>query len=142
MAILRREASRKRNHLPLRKLMQQAGKAIQAIKPVFMMSPLSVANFLPPGALEFDLVVFDEASQMKPVDAFGAIARGKQLLVVGDSKQLPPSDFFAKAVAPIEVDDEDETLNATADVESILDMCASLNMHTQPLRWHYRSLHE
>lgn len=142
MAILRREASRRRNHLPLRKLMQQAGKAIQAIKPVFMMSPLSVANFLPPGALEFDLVVFDEASQMKPVDAFGAIARGKQLLVVGDSKQLPPSDFFAKAVAPIEVDDEDETLNATADVESILDMCASRNMHTQPLRWHYRSLHE
>ena len=142
MAILRKESSRRRNHLPLRKLMEQAGRAIQAIKPVFMMSPLSVANFLPPGALEFDLVVFDEASQMKPVDAFGAIARGKQLLVVGDSKQLPPSDFFTKAVAPLDADEDEENLNATADVESILDMCASRNMHTQPLRWHYRSLHE
>ena len=70
--------------------MEDAGHAIQSIKPVFMMSPLSIANYLPPGCLEFDLVIFDEASQVKPVDALGAIVRGKQIVVVGDSKQLPP----------------------------------------------------
>jgi superfamily I DNA and/or RNA helicase len=71
-------------------LILKAGNAIQAIKPVLMMSPLSVASFRPPEAIDFDLVVFDEASQVRPADALGAIVRGKQSVVVGDSKQLPP----------------------------------------------------
>ncbi|TGE20639.1 DUF3320 domain-containing protein [Hymenobacter aquaticus] len=139
MLLLRNEFAKKTRHLPLRKLMQQAGRAIQAIKPVFMMSPLSVASYLPPGAVEFDLVVFDEASQVKPVDALGAIARGRQLVVVGDSKQLPPTSFFDSLTGAGEEADEE---NVTADVPSILELCKARQMPERMLRWHYRSQHE
>ncbi|SNC77177.1 AAA domain-containing protein [Hymenobacter gelipurpurascens] len=139
MLLLRNEFAKKTRHLPLRKLMQQAGRAVQAIKPIFMMSPLSVANFLPPGAVEFDLVVFDEASQVKPVDALGAIARGKQLVVVGDSKQLPPTSFFDSLTGSGEEADEE---NVTADIQSILELCKARQMPERMLRWHYRSLHQ
>ncbi len=140
LGLLRNEFARRARHLPLRRLMTEAGRAVQAIKPVFMMSPLSVASFLPPGAVDFDLVVFDEASQVRPVDAFGAVARGRQLVVVGDSKQLPPTSFFdsltGAAAAP-----DDET-NVTADIQSILELCKARSMPEQMLRWHYRSLHQ
>ncbi|TGE05530.1 DUF3320 domain-containing protein [Hymenobacter fodinae] len=139
MLLLRNEFAKKTRHLSLRKLMQQAGRAIQAIKPVFMMSPLSVASYLPPGAVEFDLVVFDEASQVKPVDALGAIARGKQLVVVGDSKQLPPTSFFDSLTGSGEEADEE---NVTADIQSILELCKARQMPERMLRWHYRSLHQ
>ena len=139
MGVIRHEFAKRSRHMPLRKLMQEAGRAVQAIKPVFMMSPLSVASFLPPGAVEFDLVVFDEASQVKPVDALGAIARGKQLVVVGDSKQLPPSSFFDTLVGTGETADED---NVTADIQSILELCKARQMPERMLRWHYRSLHQ
>jgi very-short-patch-repair endonuclease len=139
MRVLKNEFARKARHMPLRKLMQQAGLAVQAIKPVFMMSPLSVASFLPPGAVEFDLVVFDEASQVKPVDALGAIARGKQLVVVGDSKQLPPTSFFDSLTGTGEAADEE---NVTADIQSILELCKARQMPERMLRWHYRSLHQ
>ncbi|ASZ10360.1 DUF3320 domain-containing protein [Chitinophaga pendula] len=135
--VLRTEFNKKARHMPIRKLMQEAGLAIQAIKPVFMMSPLSIANYLPPGALEFDLVIFDEASQVKPVDALGAILRGKQLVVVGDSKQLPPTSFFDSLTADLE--DEE---NVTADMQSILGMCEAQGAPQRMLRWHYRSRHE
>ncbi|QIL78381.1 DUF3320 domain-containing protein [Hymenobacter sp. HDW8] len=138
MLLLKNEFARKRAHLPLRKLMQQAGHAVQAIKPIFMMSPLSVASYLPPGAVEFDLVVFDEASQVKPVDALGAVARGKQLVVVGDSKQLPPTSFFDSLTGASEADEE----NVTADIQSILELCKARQMPERMLRWHYRSLHQ
>jgi hypothetical protein len=91
--ILKTEFNKKTRHMPIRKLVEEAGKAMQAIKPVWMMSPMSIANYLPPGAIDFDLVIFDEASQVRPVDAIGAIARGKQLVVVGDTRQLPPTSF-------------------------------------------------
>ncbi|RPD46121.1 DUF3320 domain-containing protein [Hymenobacter sediminis] len=139
MLLLRNEFAKKTRHLPLRKLMQQAGQAVQAIKPVFMMSPLSVASYLPPGAVEFDLVVFDEASQVKPVDALGAIVRGKQLVVVGDSKQLPPTSFFDSLTGSGEEADEE---NVTADIQSILELCKARQMPERMLRWHYRSLHQ
>ena len=139
MLVLRNEFAKKTRHLPLRKLMQQAGRAVQAIKPVFMMSPLSVASFLPPGAIEFDLVVFDEASQVKPVDALGAIARGRQLVVVGDSKQLPPTSFFDSLTGTGEAADDE---NVTADIQSILELCRARQMPERMLRWHYRSLHQ
>ena len=94
MPILRRELVRQRGLSPLRQTMHHAGAAIRAIKPCFMMSPLSVAQFLDGGTPSFDLVIFDEASQLPTEDALGAIVRGKQLIVVGDPKQLPPSNFF------------------------------------------------
>ncbi|SEM28312.1 AAA domain-containing protein [bacterium A37T11] len=136
--VLRTEFNKKSRHMPIRKLMQEAGLAIQAIKPVFMMSPLSIANFLPPGSITFDLIIFDEASQVRPVEALGAIMRGKQLVVVGDSRQLPPTSFFDKLNAEAEEDDENET----ADLQSILGMCNSKGTPERMLRWHYRSRHE
>ena len=99
MAIVRGEVARKRGYLPIRKLIQRAGRTVQAIKPVFMMSPISVAQYLPPGSLTFDLVVIDEASQVRPEDALGVIARAKQVVVVGDRKQLPPTSFFSRMLA-------------------------------------------
>ncbi|MYB71460.1 MAG: DUF3320 domain-containing protein [Gemmatimonadetes bacterium] len=136
MAIIRREINKKRRHMPIRRLITQAGRAIQQIKPVFMMSPMSVATYLEQGALNFDLVVFDEASQVKVVDAIGPILRGKQVVVVGDTRQMPPTDFFNKA---LELDDEE---SQTADIESILSMFLSQGAPESMLRWHYRSRHD
>jgi very-short-patch-repair endonuclease len=105
-----------------------------------MMSPLSIANFIPPGALEFDLVIFDEASQVKPADALGAIVRGQQAVVVGDSKQLPPTSFFDTLIS--QESDPDEEGQATADIESVLGLFCARGAHQRMLRWHYRSRHE
>ena len=140
LGILRREFEKKRRHKPIRKLILNAGNAIQAIKPVFMMSPLSIATYLPPESLSFDLAVFDEASQVKPVDAFGAIIRGKQIVVVGDSKQLPPTSFFDKLVG----EEEDEAIedHIAGDTESILSLFDAQGAPQSMLRWHYRSRHE
>jgi very-short-patch-repair endonuclease len=135
--ILRSEFNKRARHMPIRKLMEQAGMAIQTIKPVLMMSPMSIANFLSPDSIDFDLVIFDEASQVRPVEALGAILRGKQLVVVGDSKQLPPTSFFDKMNA--ETEDEE---NVTADIQSILGMCDGQGAPQRMLRWHYRSRHE
>ncbi|MFW5940662.1 MAG: DUF4011 domain-containing protein [Chloroflexota bacterium] len=137
LGILQREFAKKRRHLPIRKLMRNAGNAIQTIKPVFMMSPLSIAMFLPPQSLTFDLVIFDEASQVRPVEAFGAILRGKQVVVVGDSRQLPPTNFFNQLV---EAEDGEES--PTADLESVLSLFAAQGAPQRMLRWHYRSRHE
>lgn len=139
VAIIRKEINKKRRHLPIRKLISLAGNAIQRIKPVFMMSPMSVATYLPQGAIDFDLVVFDEASQVKVVDALGPILRGKQVVVVGDTKQMPPSAFFGKA---FELSDEEAEMSETADIESILGMFLSQGAPETMLRWHYRSRHD
>ncbi len=141
IGVLWREFEKKSRHLPIRKLILKAGNAIQAIKPIFMMSPLSVANFLPPMAVQFDLVIFDEASQVKPADALGAIVRGKQAVVVGDSKQLPPTSFFESMIAQ-DAEAEEENAVATSDIESILGLFCSRGAHQRMLRWHYRSKHE
>ncbi|QUM76078.1 DUF3320 domain-containing protein [Moritella sp. 24] len=137
--ILRREFNKKRRQLPLRRLLIQAGRAVQQIKPVFMMSPMSIATYLQPGVVEFDLVVFDEASQVKVADALGAILRAKQVIVVGDTKQMPPTDFFGKQ---LEMDDEEAENSVTADMESILGMFLSAGTPERMLKWHYRSRHE
>ncbi|HVB25807.1 MAG TPA: DUF3320 domain-containing protein [Ktedonobacteraceae bacterium] len=144
LGVLNGEFAKKRNHLPIRKLMKKAGRAIQALKPVFMMSPLSVAQFLEPGALQFDLLVMDEASQVEPVDALGAIARAKQIVVVGDEHQLPPTRFFSRMTTDISEDDDDDDGNtvATHDVESILGLCLARGLPQRMLRWHYRSKHQ
>lgn len=140
LAILRREFEKKSRHLPIRQLMGKAGHAIQAIKPVFMMGPLSIAAYIEPGSLSFDLVVFDEASQVKPVDAFGALIRAKQAIVVGDSKQMPPTNFFDSLAK--EDDGEEEDDGFVADMESVLSLFAGQNAPQRMLRWHYRSRHE
>jgi len=138
MDILRREFAKKRRHLPIRRLISEAGGVIQRIKPVFMMSPMSVATYLPQGKIHFDLVIFDEASQIPAPEALGAIIRGNQAVVVGDSKQMPPSNFFSRAV---EITDEEAELSATADVESILGLMLAQGVPERMLRWHYRSRH-
>ena len=138
LGLLKREFAKKKRHLPIRQLITKAGNVVQAIKPVFMMSPLSVATFLPPNSVDFDLVVFDEASQVKPVDAFGALIRGKQTVVVGDSQQLPPTDFFDKHIEKDNIDPEEDRIDDTG---SILELFCAKSAPERLLRWHYRSRH-
>ncbi len=138
MALLNHLMALQRPRTPIRQMIRRAGRAIQELKPCFMMSPLSVAQYLEPGAVEFDLVVMDEASQLKIEEALGAIARGKQLVVVGDQKQLPPTSFFDRMMT---TDDELDEGTAVTTSESILDICSPL-FSNRTLRWHYRSKHE
>ena len=140
LGVLRGEMARQRGLMPIRQLMQRAGPAVQALKPVLMMSPLSVAQFLPAGQITFDLLVMDEASQIQPVDALGAIARCRQVVVVGDERQLPPTRFFSK-VTDGDGDDDDEGAQV-ADVESILGLFSARGLPQRMLRWHYRSRHQ
>lgn len=141
LGVLRGEMARRRGHMPIRQLMLKAAPAIQALKPVLMMSPLSVAQFLPPGHLTFDMLVMDEASQIQPVDAFGAIARCRQVVVVGDERQLPPTKFFSKMTGGSQ-DDEEADEAQVADIESILGLFTARGLPQRMLRWHYRSRHQ
>lgn len=138
VSILLREGEKKRKQKSIRSLLAETGELVQLLKPCFLMSPLSVSTFLAPGSVHFDVVIFDEASQIFPQDAIGAIYRADQLIVVGDSKQMPPSNFFN---ATIEADDNDEETGDVTDFESILDLC-STSMQQIRLRWHYRSRYE
>ena len=137
VAILRSEGQKKRKQMPIRKLLSETGSLVQKIKPCFLMSPLSVSTFLDSEKIAFDTIVFDEASQIFPQDAIGAIYRGAQLIVVGDSKQMPPSNFFNTTV-DIETEDDFDNVN---DFESILDVCSAV-FNTKRLIWHYRSHYE
>jgi len=133
--------NQQRPRVPVRQIMKRAGRAIQELKPCFMMGPQAVAQFLDPGHLKFDIVVMDEASQLRPEQAIGAVARGAQLVVVGDPKQLPPTSFFSRMSS---IEDDPDGLNqmATTEAESILDVCISHFRPVRTLRWHYRSHHE
>ncbi|EGF93165.1 DNA/RNA helicase [Asticcacaulis biprosthecium C19] len=142
LGVLNAELAKKRSHLPIRVLLERAGPVIQQLKPVFMMSPLSVAQFLKPGAFEFDILVMDEASQIEPVDALGAVARVKQLVVVGDERQLPPTAFFKKLTGEDEAEDDDSVTLQAKDAESILDLCLAKGAPHRMLSWHYRSKHQ
>lgn len=133
---LRHEMSKKRNHLPLRRLLAEIPTAVTKLTPCLLMSPLSIAQYLAAETSTFDVVVFDEASQIPVWDAIGAIARGKQVIMVGDPKQLPPTNFFDRA----ETDQDEEDIEG--DLESILDECIGANLPTMNLSWHYRSRHE
>ena len=136
IATLLREGEKKRKQKSVRQLLSEIGDLALTIKPCFLMSPLSVSTFLSPD-MQFDVVIFDEASQIFPQDAIGAIYRGKQLIVVGDSKQMPPSNFFNTS-ADMDDDSEDESIT---DFESILDLC-SASFPQRRLKWHYRSRYE
>jgi len=135
MALLRNEFPKQRRFAPVRGLLSRAGRSIQSLKPCFMMSPLSLAKFAKPGQLEFDMLVVDEASQMKPEEALGALLRARQVVVVGDAKQLPPTDFFNRSVVAANADDDFEDI----DDESILEACEKTFRQVRPLKWHYRS---
>lgn len=136
LKLLRHECNKKTRHIPIRQLLSRASNALVQLKPCFMMGPLSAAQYLQPGQLEFDLVIMDEASQIKPEDSLGVIARGRQLVVVGDPKQLPPTNFFDRMV-----EDEDDDVTVLGEQESILDATIPM-FNRRRLRWHYRSQHE
>ncbi len=146
VGIVRGEVAKKTRHMRIRQLLDKAGEAVQAVKPVFLMSPLSVAQYLKPGGLTFDLLLIDEASQVPPADALGAIMRCRQVVVVGDQKQLPPTSFFDRQIGSeddeVESDDIEEIkVHQVGDMESILSLCESRTMAGGMLRWHYRSRH-
>ena len=134
MRLLQHLFPQQQPRVPVRQILERAGRSIQELMPCFMMGPQAVAQFLKPGSMTFDIVVMDEASQLPPAQAIGAIARGKQLVVVGDPKQLPPTSFFTNMATPADG-------LAVTDAESILDICMSQFHPTRQLRWHYRSLH-
>ena len=138
MVLLNYLMPQQRPRMPVRKILTRAGRSIQALKPCFMMGPQAVAQYLTPGVIKFDLVIMDEASQLKPEEAIGSIARGGQLVVVGDPKQLPPTSFFSRMTQDGDGGDDHFT---TTDAESILDVCSSHFRPTRSLRWHYRSQH-
>lgn len=136
------ELKKKTKLLPIRKLIERAGPSVQKAKPIFMMSPISVAQYLPPGKARFDLLVIDEASQVRPEDALGAIARCDQIVVVGDQKQLPPTSFFDRLTHNETKEDDDEAMDGAVkatDTESILALCEARNVAPRMLEWHYRS---
>ena len=144
IGILKRELSKQRRIMPLRKLFMAIPNLMSALKPCFMMSPLSVSVFLEAKSYEFDLVVFDEASQVHTEDAIGAIMRGKQVIIVGDTKQLPPTNFFATTLNDenFDIDNGDEETDDYAGAyESILDETVAI-LPERSLRWHYRSRDE
>jgi very-short-patch-repair endonuclease len=137
LGVLSRELQKKMRHKPVRQLVSQMGDSLLTLTPCLMMSPLSVAQFLPASQSMFDLVVFDEASQITVPDAIGAIARGRKVIVVGDPKQMPPTSFFEKATS----DDGDDDSDAQ-DLESILDEALAARAPHHRLTGHYRSRHE
>ena len=140
--ILDREARKRRAHKPLRKLFKEIPNILCDLKPCLMMSPLTVSQFLDPTLYKFDLVIFDEASQIPPEDGIGAIIRGKKVVVAGDTKQLPPTSFFQAAVMTPEDDTEELDQYIPTDLDSILDECATSGFPECMLMWHYRSRHE
>ncbi|MCY4134432.1 MAG: AAA domain-containing protein [bacterium] len=135
--LIRKEAKKKTRHLPLRRMFEQAPEGLLALRPCWAMSPLDVAQTLPPRPL-FDLVVFDEASQVLPCDAIPALLRGRRAMVAGDSRQLPPTTFFDGSGGDDDLDEDEESMS---DYESILDVMDT-RLSRRPLAWHYRSQDE
>lgn len=142
MRFLRPQLTRQRGLSPLRTTFQKSYAAIRAIKPVFLMSPLTAAQLLEGRAPGFDLVIFDEASQLPAEDAVGAIVRGRQLVVVGDPKQLPPTNFFSVMSGTVAAPLGEDGTPLFEDSESILEEFAGSGAPMTRLKWHYRSAHE
>ncbi len=135
-ALVENEINKKKRFVPIRDLTERAGSALQELKPCWMMSPLAVAQYLKKGGIKFDLCIIDEASQMPPEDAIGALVRCDKALVVGDTNQLPPTSFFRRMI-----DDEDADEDESVLEESILEMANAAFRPKRRLRWHYRSRH-
>ncbi len=139
MGLLRRQLQMQRAQLPVRSLIQKIPNLLPRLKPCLLMSPISVAQYLDPSHSVFDLVIFDEASQIPVWDAVGAIARGREAIIVGDPKQLSPTNFFSRADSGDGIDADDTLVD---DLESILDDCIAAQLPQRHLNWHYRSRHE
>ncbi|MBM3252731.1 MAG: DUF3320 domain-containing protein [Candidatus Omnitrophica bacterium] len=142
LGILLRESKKMRAHMSIRSLFEEIPRIITALKPCLLMSPLTVSQFLNPELVNFDLVIFDEASQIPTEDALGSILRAKQIVIAGDNKQLPPTTFFQSEVITSEDIEDSKVEELPDDLDSILDECASSNIPRTMLRWHYRSKHE
>ena len=143
LGVLIKEINKKRRHLPLRHLFARMPTVLTRLKPCLMMSPLAVSTYLDTQDIRFDLVIFDEASQVRPFDAISAIYRGKQLVVAGDQKQLPPTSFFERSIADEDLSSDEQAVSEDlTDFESILDVCCTLGLAHRRLRWHYRSRRE
>lgn len=141
LRLLENEVALTRPRTPLRDVAHRAGQALQALKPVWMMSPTSIAQYIRPGSMQFDLLIIDEASQMRPEFSVSCILRADQFVVVGDANQLPPSDHFQVANTD-DGDDDGDGVGIDDSTESILDL-ANQRFRTKPrLKWHYRSQHE
>jgi len=139
---LRRELTKQRRHRPVRQLLQGMPTLLARLKPCLLMSPLSVAQYLDVAHSSFDVVIFDEASQMPVWDAVGAIARSKRLVCVGDPKQLPPTHFFESVGDSVGAVVDAEQASPVEELESVLDECLSAGLPKRSLDWHYRSRHE
>lgn len=135
-ALIENEINKKTRFAPVRALTARSGKALQELKPCWMMSPLAVAQYIPRGTVEFDLCIIDEASQMPPEDAFGALVRSKQTMIVGDTNQLPPTSFFRRMIDEEDADEDENVLD-----ESVLELANATFRPKRRLRWHYRSRH-
>lgn len=139
--VIRKQAALRRGHLPLRRLLDQTGDVLFALKPCWAMSPLIVSQVLPATRL-FDVVIFDEASQIVPADAVPSIMRAHQIVVAGDDRQLPPTNFFRQVGDGLDdAEDEESMVSFQAGFESVLDALRPL-LPTWPLTWHYRSRDE
>ncbi|MFC0068790.1 DUF3320 domain-containing protein [Umezawaea endophytica] len=139
VGLLRRQLGRQRGGLRVRELMTEFGDLVTGALPCVLVSPDSVARFFPATAGLFDIVVFDEASQVRVADAVGAMGRARSVVVVGDSKQMPPTSFAESAFGTAE---PDELGDVVEDEESILGECVQARVERQRLTWHYRSQDE
>ena len=135
MGILKKAIKNNGRMMPLRKLFDQIPTLLRRLCPCMLMSPISVAQYIDPSFPKFDLVIFDEASQLPTSEAVGTIARGENVVIVGDPKQLPPTSFFTSN----RIDEDNSELE---DLESLLDDCLAISMPQMYLKWHYRSRHE
>ncbi len=136
LVLLQKQILLQRRHMPVRTLLSRINPILSRLKPCLLMSPISVAQYLDATIPVFDLVIFDEASQIPVWDAVGAISRGKSVIIVGDPKQLPPTRMFERT------DEDDEQMDDTGDLESVLDDCIAARIPSMHLKWHYRSRHE
>lgn len=139
-SVITHETAKQRAYKPVRKLLSEIPTIVKSLKPCFLMSPLSVAKYLDLEADKFDILIFDEASQIPVWDAIGAMGRAKQVIVVGDPKQLPPTNFFNRGSS--EDDEIDDQLVSIRDLESILDSAIAVGIPSMYLKWHYRSRNE
>ena len=137
-SLIRREAAKRRRHLSVRQLFAQAPHVLSTLRPCWTMSPILASEMIPAERRLFDVVVFDEASQIPPAEAIGSLARAPQAVVAGDSRQLPPTSFFGQSADDGDVDDDDNYLSLTEGIESLLDVSGVL-LRDKMLQWHYRS---
>lgn len=135
LGILKKAIKNNGRMMSLRRLFDQTPTLLRKLTPCMLMSPISVAQYIDPSFAKFDLVIFDEASQLPTSASVGTIARGDNVVIVGDPKQLPPTNFFSSN----RIDEENSELE---DLESLLDDCLAISMPEETLQWHYRSRHE